>query len=60
MKPGYIEEENEYNISKQLLEKFVCSIQILVIIDGNAAIVCSVLRFLKCHVYNMGDTISIF
>ena len=29
----------------------MCSIPVLGIVDGNAAIVCSVLRFLKCHVY---------
>ena len=48
---GYVEDEDVYNISKQLLERFVCSIPVLGIIDGNTAIVCSVLKFLKCHVY---------
>ena len=51
MTPGYVEDEDEYYISKQLLEKFVCSIPVSGIIDGNTAIVCSVLKFLKCHVY---------
>jgi hypothetical protein len=50
MTPGYAEDEDEYYISKQLREKFVCSIPVLGIIDGNTAIVCSVLKFLKCHV----------
>jgi hypothetical protein len=51
MTPGYVEDEDEYYISKQLLEKFVCSIPVSGIIDGNTVIVCSVLKFLKCHVY---------
>ncbi len=38
MTPGYIEDEDEYNTSKQLLEKFVCSIPVLGIVDGNTAI----------------------
>ena len=39
MTPGYIEDEDEYNTSKQLLEKFVCSIPVLGIVDGNTAII---------------------
>ena len=51
MTPSYVEDEDEYYISKQLLEKCVCSIPVSGIIDGKTAIVCSVLKFLKCHVY---------
>ena len=38
MIPGYVEDEDEYNISKHLLEKFVCLIPVLGIVDGNTAI----------------------
>jgi hypothetical protein len=51
MTPGYVEDEDEYNISKHLLEKFVCLIPVLGIVDGNTAIDLSILKFLKCHVY---------
>lgn len=51
MRPGHVEDEEEYNISKHLLEKFVCSLPILGIFEGNALMIRSILKFLHGNVY---------
>ncbi len=48
MRPCYVEDEDEYNV---FLEKFVCSLPVLGIVDGNAFMIRSILKFLNGHVY---------
>jgi hypothetical protein len=52
MTPGYIEDEDEYNISRHLLENFVCSLLVMGMVDSrNTIIFRIILKFLNCHVY---------
>jgi hypothetical protein len=51
MRPGYVEDMEEYNISKYLLEKFECLLPVLEIVDGSSFMVRSILKFLNGHVY---------
>jgi hypothetical protein len=51
MRPGYFEDEEEYIISKHLLEKFVSSLPVLGIAHGNALMVRCILKFLHVNVY---------
>jgi hypothetical protein len=51
MRPGYVEEEDEYKISKFLLLQFVCSGSVLLAADNNMHIILSMLRFLQGHVF---------
>ncbi len=46
-----VEDEEEYNISKHLLEKFVCSLPVLGIVEGNALMIRSILKCLRGNVY---------
>ncbi len=51
MKPGYVEDEDEYNISKYLLEQFICSAAVLDAADGHQFMIVRILKFLRCHLY---------
>ena len=51
MRPGHVEDEEEYNISKHLLEIFVCSLPVLGIVEGNVLMIQSILKFLHGNVY---------
>jgi hypothetical protein len=51
MRPGYVEDVEEYNTSKYLLKKFVCLLPVSGIVDGSLFIVRSILKFLNGHVH---------
>lgn len=51
MRPGYVETEEEYKISKFLLLQFVCSPSFLSAAEGKMFVVISMLRFLQKHVF---------
>jgi hypothetical protein len=51
MNPGNVEEDDEYQVSKCLLEKFICSQAVLEVVDGNSIIIVKILKFLRLHVY---------
>ncbi len=51
MMPGYVEVEDEYNLSKYLLEQFICSAAVLDAIDGHQFMIARILKFLRYHVY---------
>ena len=51
MKPGYVEDKDEYNISKYLLEQFICSGAVLDAADGHQFMIGRILKFLQCHVF---------
>ena len=51
MKPGRVEDEDEYKISKFLLIQFICSKPVLDAADGKMDIVMMILRFLQNNVF---------
>ena len=51
MKPGYVESEDEFIISKTLLIQFVCSAAVLSAAGGNVNMILRMLRFLQGHVF---------
>ena len=51
MKPGYVEDEDEYKISKYILLQFICSSAVFSALDGKLWIVVGILRFLQFHVF---------
>ena len=51
MKPGYVEDEDEYKISKYILLQFICSSAVFSAVDGKLWIVVGILRFLQFHVF---------
>jgi hypothetical protein len=51
MRPGNVEDEDEHNVSTHFLEKFLCSLPVWGIVDGNAFMIRSILKFLNGHVY---------
>ena len=51
MRPGYVEDEDEYKISKFFLLQFVCSAAVLRVADGNIYIIKCILKFLQGHVF---------
>ena len=55
MRPGYVESNEEYKISKLLLMQFVCSAAVLSAVGGHMYIVTAILRFLQCHVFVHGS-----
>ena len=55
MKPGYVENADEYNISKFLLLQFVCSAPVLASADGNMFMILSMMRFLQGYVFVYED-----
>ena len=59
MRPGYVETEEEYKISKFLLLQFVCSPSFLSAAKGKMFVVIAMLRFLQKHVLFMSVCIAI-
>ncbi|KAL3757417.1 LOW QUALITY PROTEIN: hypothetical protein ACHAWU_005148 [Discostella pseudostelligera] len=51
MKPGRIEDADEYKISKFLLLQFICSRLVLDAADGKMEVIMMILRFLQNHVF---------
>ena len=51
MKPGRVEEEDEYKISKFLLLQFICSKPVLSAADGKMDTIMTILRFLQNNVF---------
>ena len=51
MKPGYVEDECEYQISKNLLMQFVSSAPVLIAVEGTLFIVLRILKWLRSYVY---------
>jgi hypothetical protein len=51
MTPGNVEDEEEYELSKYLLEKFICSKTVLDVVDEHRVLVYKVIKFLRSHVY---------
>mmetsp|Transcript_23810 Transcript_23810/g.54521 ORF Transcript_23810/g.54521 Transcript_23810/m.54521 type:complete len:1402 (-) Transcript_23810:247-4452(-) len=50
MKPRYVENEDEYQVSKILLIRFVCSEVVLNAARGNRSLIIDILRFIRGHV----------
>ena len=55
MRPGYVESDEEYKISKVLLLQFICSAAVLQAADSRMHIVICILRFLQSHVFIYED-----
>ena len=51
MRPGYVESDDEYKISKYLLLQFVCSATVLRAASGQIPVVVALLRFIQGHVF---------
>jgi hypothetical protein len=51
MTPGNVEDEEEYEISKYLLEKFICLQTVLEVVGEHWFLVYKVIKFLRGHVY---------
>lgn len=51
MNPGNVEDNDEYQVPKCHLEKFICSEAVLEVVDGNSIIIVKILKFLRLHVY---------
>ena len=51
MKPGYVEDEFEYQISKILLMQFISSAPVLVAAEGKLFIILRILKWLRGYVY---------
>ncbi len=51
MTPGNVEDNEEYKISKYLLEKFICLQTVLDVVGEHWFLVYEVIKFLRVHVY---------
>jgi hypothetical protein len=51
MTPGDVEDDEEYEISKYLLDKFICSQTVLDVVGEHWFLVYKVIKFLRGHVY---------
>jgi hypothetical protein len=51
MTPGNVEDEEEYELSKYLLEKLICFQTVLDVVGEHWFLVYKVIRFLRSHVY---------
>ena len=51
MNPGYVEDEEEYEISKFLLEKYVCSHAVRDVVGDYTIVIERIIHFLRRHVY---------
>ncbi len=47
MMPGYVEDKDEYHVSKHLLEQFICSAAVLDAADGHQFMISRILKFLR-------------
>jgi len=56
MKPGYVEDEMEYKISKFLLMQFICSAAVLIAAEGQTHMIVKILRFLRGYVFDKEHT----
>ena len=56
MKPGYVEDEMEYKISKFLLMQFICSAPVLIAAEGQTYIIVKMLQFLRGYVFDKEHT----
>ena len=56
MKPGYVEDEMEYKISKFLLMQFICSAPVLIAAEGQTYMIVKILRFLRGYVFDKEHT----
>ena len=55
MRPGYVESDEEYKISKLFLLQFLCSASVLMACDGSMHIVICMLRFVQTKVFVYED-----
>ena len=60
MKPGYVEDEMEYKISKFLLMQFICSAPVLIAAEGQTYMIVKILRFLRGYVFDKEHTYLYF
>ena len=60
MKPGYVDDEMEYKISKFLLIQFICSAPVLIAAEGQTYIIVKILRFLRGYVFDKEHTYLYF
>lgn len=51
MKPGFVEDPDEYEISKALLIRFICSDVVLRAARNNKALIIDILKFVRSHVF---------
>jgi hypothetical protein len=51
MNPGYVKDEDEYEISKFLIEKFACSNAVLEVVGDYTIVIERIIHFLRGHVY---------
>ena len=51
MRSGYVEDDDEYKISKCFLLQFICSAAVLSAADGSVRMILCILRFLQGHVF---------
>ena len=51
MKPGYVEDEDEYHISKILLMQFVSSAPVLIAAEGKLFLIIRILKWLRGYVF---------
>ena len=54
MRPGYVETDEAYRISKLILLQFVCSAAVLCAADGHVHLVVSMLHFLQTYIFVHG------
>ena len=60
MKPGYVDDEKEYKISKFLLLQFICSAPVLIAAEGQTYMIVKILRFLRGYVFDKEHTYLYF
>jgi hypothetical protein len=51
MLPGYVKDDSEYRISKNLLIKFICSAPVLAAAEGDQFMIVAILKFLRGHMF---------
>ena len=51
MRPGYVEDKDEYKISKNRLLQFVCLAPVFRAADNSMTIILSMIRFLQGHIF---------
>jgi hypothetical protein len=51
MTPGNVEDKEEYELSKYLLEKFICSQTVLDVVGEHRFLVYKVIKFMRSHIY---------
>ena len=60
MKPGYVEDDMEYKISKFLLMQFICSAPVLMAAEGQTFMIIKIFRFLRGYVFDKENTYLYF